>query len=136
MLLSVVIVNYNVKFYLAQCLWALQQTCGVASMEIIVVDNHSTDGSIDFLKQRFPNVRFILCQHNLGFAKANNIGIRQSQGEYVLLYPSEFKQAQCHGNAADGEQFHECDTQKFGGYEAMCRAHPFKDIVFVEDNPQ
>ena len=42
MLLSVVIVNYNVKFYLAQCLWALQQTCGVASMEIIVVDNHST----------------------------------------------------------------------------------------------
>ena len=85
MLLSVVIVNYNVKFYLTQCLWALQQTCGVASMEIIVVDNHSTDGSMAFLKPRFPNVRFIPCQHNLGFAKANNIGIRQSQGEYVLL---------------------------------------------------
>ena len=85
MLLSVVIVNYNVKFYLTQCLWALQQTCGVASMEIIVVDNHSTDGSMAFLKPRFPNVRFIPCQQNLGFAKANNIGICQSQGEYVLL---------------------------------------------------
>ena len=54
----------------------------------------------------------------------------------VLLHPSEFEQAQCHGYAANGEQFHERGAQKFGGYEAMRRAHPFKDIVFVEDNPQ
>ena len=90
--LSVIIVNYNVKYYLDQCirsvLRALEEMNTPA--EIIVVDNHSADGSVDYLEQRypqklFPMVRFVRSAHNLGFARANNIAIRQSRGEYVLL---------------------------------------------------
>lgn len=90
--LSVIIVNYNVKYYLDQCirsvLRAFEEMNTLA--EIIVVDNHSVDGSVDYLEQRypqklFPMVRFVRSAHNLGFARANNIAIRQSRGEYVLL---------------------------------------------------
>lgn len=90
--LSVIIVNYNVKYYLDQCirsvLRAFEEMNTLA--EIIVVDNHSADGSVDYLEQRypqklFPMVRFVRSAHNLGFARANNIAIRQSRGEYVLL---------------------------------------------------
>ena len=86
MKLSVVIVNYNVKYYLEQCLRsACKAVCNVASAEIIVVDNDSTDGSIEYLKERFPDVVFIASNENLGFACANNLAIKQSKGEYVLL---------------------------------------------------
>ena len=86
MKLSVVIVNYNVKYYLEQCLRsACKAVCNVASAEIIVVDNDSTDGSIEYLKERFPDVVFIASNENLGFARANNLAIKQSKGEYVLL---------------------------------------------------
>lgn len=90
--LSVIIVNYNVKYYLDQCIRSV--LCAFEEMntpaEIIVVDNHSADGSVDYLEQRypqklFPMVRFVRSAHNLGFARANNIAIRQSRGEYVLL---------------------------------------------------
>ena len=86
MKLSVVIVNYNVKYYLEQCLRsACKAVCNVASAEIIVVDNDSTDGSNEYLKERFPDVVFIASNENLGFARANNLAIKQSKGEYVLL---------------------------------------------------
>lgn len=90
--LSVIIVNYNVKYYLDQCIRSV--LCAFEEMntpaEIIVVDNHSADGSVDYLEQRYPQklypmVRFVRSAHNLGFARANNIAIRQSRGEYVLL---------------------------------------------------
>ena len=101
--LSVIIVNYNVKYYLDQCICSvlrafeeMKKASSSASSvnedvaEIIVVDNHSADGSVDYLEQRYPQklypmVRFVRSAHNLGFARANNIAIRQSRGEYVLL---------------------------------------------------
>ena len=105
--LSVIIVNYNVKYYLDQCIRSVlrafeemkeassSDSSSASSVnedvaEIIVVDNHSADGSVDYLEQRypqklFPMVRFVRSAHNLGFARANNIAIRQSRGEYVLL---------------------------------------------------
>lgn len=86
MKLSVVIVNYNVKHFLEQCLYSACKAAGnVQSAEIFVVDNASSDGSVEYLKERFPNVVFIASNKNLGFARANNMAIRQSKGEYVLL---------------------------------------------------
>lgn len=85
MKLSVVIVNYNVKYYLAQCLHSLKHALKGIDAEVIVVDNASVDGSVDYLKQVHPWVRYVASDTNLGFSKANNLAIRQSQGEYVLL---------------------------------------------------
>ncbi|MGA2298516.1 MAG: glycosyltransferase family 2 protein, partial [FCB group bacterium] len=82
---SIVIVNYNVKDLLLQCLRSLQQVSGELRTEVIVVDNHSLDGSVAFLKPLFPAVNFIELKDNLGFSKANNIGIRQATGKYVLI---------------------------------------------------
>ena len=101
--LSVIIVNYNVKYYLDKCISSVLRAFEVMKKasssdssvneevaEIIVVDNHSADGSVDYLEKRYPQmlypmVRFVRSAHNLGFARANNIAIRQSRGEYVLL---------------------------------------------------
>jgi len=83
--LSVIIVNYNVRYYLEQCLISLQKALQGIDAEVIVVDNHSRDDSVAYLSARFEQVRFIKRNHNLGFSRANNVGIRQSQGEYVLL---------------------------------------------------
>ena len=82
---SVIIVNYNVRHYLCQCLDSLRRSLDGISSEVIVVDNHSHDDSVKCLQPLFPEVRFISSRRNLGFARANNIAIRQSRGEYVLL---------------------------------------------------
>ena len=83
--LSVIIVNYNVKFYLEQCLLSVLKATKDIETEVFVVDNHSRDGSVDYLTARFPNIRIIAGIHNLGFSRANNIAIKQCRGEYVLL---------------------------------------------------
>ena len=83
--LSIIIVNYNVKHFLEQCLYSVRAAVTGMDTEVIVVDNHSTDGSIDYLHPLFPEVRFIENIDNPGFAKANNQAIRQCKGEYVLL---------------------------------------------------
>lgn len=85
MKLSIVIVSYNVKFYLEQCLRSLERAMKDIDAEVYVVDNHSRDGSVEFLRERFPWVHYISCSHNWGFARANNMAISQCQGEYVLL---------------------------------------------------
>ena len=85
MKLSVIIVNYNVKFYLEQCLLSVFKATKNIDTEVFVVDNHSRDGSVDYLTDRFPSVNVISSNHNLGFARANNIAIRQCSGDYVLL---------------------------------------------------
>ena len=85
MKLSVVIVNYNVRYYLEQCLDSVLKATKNIEAEVLVFDNHSKDGSVDYLKTRFPQVHFIESNHNLGFARGNNVAIRQSQGQYVLL---------------------------------------------------
>lgn len=85
MKLTVIIVNYNVKFFVEQCLESLERALDGIDNEVFVVDNHSSDGSIEYLKPRFPKVIFIESNHNLGFARANNMAIRQAEGQYVLL---------------------------------------------------
>lgn len=80
-----IIVSYNVKhfieFAIRSAIWAMRNISG----EIIVIDNSSTDGSADFIRTEFPDLRLIESKENLGFSKANNIGISQSKGEYILL---------------------------------------------------
>ena len=85
MKLSIIIVNYNVKYYLEQCLLSVQRATEGVESEVIVVDNASHDGSIGYLSERFTDVVFLQSNQNLGFAKANNKAIKQSRGEYVLL---------------------------------------------------
>ena len=85
MKLSVVIVNYKVKYFLEQCLNSVQRATRNIVAETIVVDNASGDGSVEYLEARFPNVTIIASDKNLGFARANNIAIKRSKGEYVLL---------------------------------------------------
>ena len=89
--ISVVIVSWNAKHFLEECLRALMDSPASRSTEIIVVDNGSTDGSPDMLEARYPQVRLIRSGQNLGFAKANNIGIRESMGRYVSLINSDVK---------------------------------------------
>ncbi len=85
MTLSVIIVNYNVKYFLEQCLYSLQKAAAGIATEVIVVDNHSTDGSMDFLPLKFPEVQFIENDSNIGFAKACNIGWSKATGDYILF---------------------------------------------------
>ncbi len=85
MKLSVVIVNYNVKHFLEQCLISVKKAMEMAEGEIFVVDNSSVDGSVEMLREKFPAVHLIVNKKNLGFAKANNQAIRRAKGEYILL---------------------------------------------------
>lgn len=85
MKLSVIIVNYNVKFFLEQCLISVEKAIQGIDSEIYVVDNASADGSCQMVKQRFPDVKLIENKTNFGFSYANNQAIRISKGEYVLL---------------------------------------------------
>lgn len=85
MKLSIIIVNYNVKYFLEQCLFSLRKACKGVEAEIIVIDNLSTDGSIAYLKPKFPDVRFIKKDSNVGFAKACNAGLQLAKGEYILF---------------------------------------------------
>lgn len=83
--LTVVIVNYNVKEFLGTCLASVKKASEDFTTEIFVVDNDSSDGSIPFLKERFPNVNYIVNEDNVGFGKANNQAIRRASGKYTLL---------------------------------------------------
>jgi GT2 family glycosyltransferase len=85
MKLSVVIVNYNVRFFLEQTLLSAKKAAEKVETEIFVVDNNSVDDSVQMVKERFPDVMLIANKDNPGFSKANNQAIRQSKGEYVLL---------------------------------------------------
>jgi GT2 family glycosyltransferase len=85
MLVSVVIVNYNVRAFLENALVALGKSMRGIEGEVFVVDNASDDGSVEMVRQKFPEVRLIVNKTNLGFAAANNIALRESSGEYLLL---------------------------------------------------
>ena len=85
MKLSIVIVNYNVKYFLEQCLYAAFKAASKISSEIIVVDNDSVDGSCQMVTEKFPEVTLIANKDNVGFSKANNQAIRIAKGEYILL---------------------------------------------------
>jgi O-antigen biosynthesis protein len=85
MLLSVIIVNYNVKHFLEQCLCSVQKAIAGMQAEIVVVDNKSTDNSIEYLTPKFPAVQFIANQENTGFAKGCNQGLQKARGKYILF---------------------------------------------------
>ncbi len=85
MKLSVIIVNYNVKYFLEQCLHSVQKAFGKLEGEVWVVDNNSVDGSVEMVQQKFSTVKIIANTDNKGFSKANNQAIRQANGEYILL---------------------------------------------------
>lgn len=85
MQVSIIIVNYNVKYFLEHCLYSVQKAAQSLSAEIIVVDNASSDGSMEYLLEKFPLVTFIDNPANVGFAKANNQALNQAKGEYVLF---------------------------------------------------
>jgi GT2 family glycosyltransferase len=83
--ISLVIVNYNVKEFLSNLLVSVDKARSDLNLEIFVVDNNSSDGSIPYLKQRFPEVQYIENRENLGFGKANNQAIHRARGKYTLL---------------------------------------------------
>jgi GT2 family glycosyltransferase len=88
MKLSIIIVNFNTKDYLTRCLSSISKR---KNYQIIVVDNASTDGSQAMVKKRFPHLKLITNKKNLGFSRANNIGLKQAKGKYVLLLNSDTK---------------------------------------------
>lgn len=84
-MISIIIVNYNVRFFLEQALLAVQRATQGLEAEVWVVDNASKDGSVPMVQAHFPAVHLIANEQNVGFSQANNQAIRQAQGEYVLL---------------------------------------------------
>lgn len=85
MQISVIILNYNVRFFLEQCVLSVQKALQNIDGEIIVVDNNSPDDSCAMMKQRFPDVKLIESKVNTGFPKGNNIGVAEAQGEYLCI---------------------------------------------------
>lgn len=112
-MVSIVIVSWNARNYLAECLESLKGDVYAGPMETIVVENASTDGSAEMVRARFPNVKIICNAENLGFAKANNIGIRLCKGNYIALINSDIHVlANCITNLV-----------------AYCEAHPAAGLV-------
>ena len=85
MQLSVIILNYNVRYFLEQCLASVQEALIGINSEIIVVDNLSSDDSCNMIKSRFPNIKLIENDSNLGFPKGNNIGVASANGDYICI---------------------------------------------------
>ena len=83
--ISVIVVNYNVEFFLEQCLNSVKKALENVSGEVFVVDNNSIDGSVEMVRLKFPEINLIANKDNRGFSKANNQAIEISQGEYILL---------------------------------------------------
>ena len=85
MTLSIIIVNYNVKYFLEQCLKSIESSSKNIKNEVFIVDNNSQDGSIEMIKKKFPKYLLIENKKNVGFSKANNQAIKKSSGKYILL---------------------------------------------------
>ncbi|HEX7844965.1 MAG TPA: glycosyltransferase [Chitinophagaceae bacterium] len=85
MQLSVIIVNYNVKHFLEQCLCSVKKAVTGLQAEIIAIDNNSSDNSIGYLQDLFPDVKFTANKENIGFGKACNQGLKLSSGKYILF---------------------------------------------------
>jgi GT2 family glycosyltransferase len=83
--LTVIIVNYNVAYFLEQCLLSVFNSKGIEHFEVFVIDNRSSDGSVAMVQEKFPQVSLIVNQENVGFSKANNQGIKLAQGKYIVL---------------------------------------------------
>jgi GT2 family glycosyltransferase len=99
MQLSIIIVNYNVKYFLEHCLLSVIKACNNIDAEILVVDNNSTDGSKAYLEHKFANVQFFWNKENIGFGKANNFALPFAKGDYILfLNPDTIVPEDCFTN--------------------------------------
>jgi GT2 family glycosyltransferase len=87
--LSIVIVSWNTKKYMEECLTSLRDIDGNLSAQIIVVDNASADGTPEMIRTQFPEVKLIETGANLGFAKGNNVGLKEATGKYICLINSD-----------------------------------------------
>lgn len=85
MQLSVIILNYNVRYFLELCVLSVQKAIQNIDAEIIVVDNNSSDDSCIMMQERFPNIRLIQNKENSGFPKGNNIGVAEAKGKYICI---------------------------------------------------
>jgi GT2 family glycosyltransferase len=85
MQLSIIILNYNVRYFLEQCVFSVQKALEGIDGEIIVIDNASSDDSCEMMKTKFPHIKLIENAANLGFPKGNNIGVAQAKGEYICI---------------------------------------------------
>lgn len=85
MQLSVIILNYKVRYFLELCVLSVQKALEGMDAEIIVVDNDSSDDSCAMMKSHFPNVKLIENKENVGFPKGNNIGVAHAKGEYICI---------------------------------------------------
>lgn len=83
--LSVILVNYNDRVHLQECLSSLTDTVKDILFEVVLIDNQSSDGTVEWVREHAPRVRLIVNRENVGFARANNQGIRESRGEYILF---------------------------------------------------
>ena len=84
-MLSVIIVNWNVRDLLRECLRSIEAGKGGLSLEIIVVDSASSDDSVAMGRSEFPSVHLIACTENVGFPRGNNLGLQEARGDYLLL---------------------------------------------------
>jgi GT2 family glycosyltransferase len=87
--ISVVVVSFNTREVLRECLEALARESGGLRVQTIVVDNGSHDGSIEMLRADFPSVQLIISPENLGFGRANNLAFEQARGRYIVLLNSD-----------------------------------------------
>ncbi len=86
---SIIIINYNGKEYLKNCLESIKKNTKYPNYEVVVVDNHSNDKSVEMIKEKFPNVKVIENKKNYAFAGASNIGIKKTNGKYVVLLDND-----------------------------------------------
>jgi GT2 family glycosyltransferase len=149
MTISVVIVSYNTKTFLIACLRALYSSQGIKQpLQVIVVDNASQDGSVEAVCASFPQVEVIAESENLGFSKANNIGLKRSNGEYILLlnpdtvvnpdvlrimedYLSEHAKVGmlgCKLVTSDGKLDLACRRKFPSAWDGLCRATGFSEL--------
>jgi len=143
---SVIIVNYNFGDFLVACLESLsgRSNGSAEGLEIVVVDNGSTDGSIAAAQSRFPGVKYVLNKKNLGFARACTIGVRQSTGEFILfLNPDTVVRPDAIGQAEDFMAAHP-DAGALGGMvlnpdgsrQPTVRRFPtYTNILFGRNSP-
>jgi GT2 family glycosyltransferase len=87
--LTFIIVSWNTRDYLLRCLQTIKQDVGSSTAEIIVVDNASSDDSVSAVRSHFPDVVVVQSEKNLGFAKANNVGLHLARGKYICLVNSD-----------------------------------------------